>query len=272
MNRRSQQAPIPARPWWSQRFTDVLESYGLGGRMERGQRYARSGRVLSLEVSTGVLEAAVQGSERRPYRVQVRSNPPDDKQWRQLEEQLSRRLGWTAQLLTGALPREMEQACREVGINLLPERWRDLNCRCSCPDGMVPCKHIAAVLYVFAARLDEDPWLLLRWRGRQRDQLLNQLRPAPPQGLSHLPPWWPEGLRAQPQQRLWMPEAAPPAEATAALQQLGPLADSTSESSDLERVLAPAYRLLISDERNSADPDDQSVDDQPADEHLRSLQ
>lgn len=249
------------RPWWSQRFTDVLESYGLGGRMERGRRYANSGRVLSLEVSSGVLAATVQGSTRRPYRVKVRSDPPDDRRWGKLEEQLSRRLGWTAQLLSGALPREMEQACREVGISLLPERWHDLSCHCSCPDAMVPCKHIAAVLYVFAARLDEDPWLLLRWRGRQRDQLLNQLRPAPPQALSLLPPWWPEGLRAQPQQRWWMPEATPPAPVTAALQQLGPLVDGGADGSTLERALESAYRLLISDERNTTDPDDQSVDE-----------
>ena len=37
-------APL-ANEWWSQRFTAVLESYGLGARMERGRRYARGGRV-----------------------------------------------------------------------------------------------------------------------------------------------------------------------------------------------------------------------------------
>ena len=32
------------------------------------------------------------------------------------------------------------------------------------------------MLYVFADQLDDDPWLLLAWRGRTRDQLLDPMR------------------------------------------------------------------------------------------------
>ena len=56
-----------ADTWWSKRFVDVLESYGLGGRMTRGRTYARKGQVLSLEVSAGHLVAQVQGSRPLPY-------------------------------------------------------------------------------------------------------------------------------------------------------------------------------------------------------------
>ena len=51
MSRRA--APL-ANQWWSQRFTAVLESYGLGPRMERGRRYARGGRVQELLVRRAV--------------------------------------------------------------------------------------------------------------------------------------------------------------------------------------------------------------------------
>jgi hypothetical protein len=46
------------------------------------------------------------------------------------------------------------------------------------------------VLYVLADRLDDDPWLLLSWRGRARDQVLAHLRPAA-ETADQLAPWWP---------------------------------------------------------------------------------
>ncbi|HEY4724423.1 MAG TPA: hypothetical protein VIJ13_00375, partial [Actinomycetota bacterium] len=35
--------------WWSRRFIDLLESFRLGGRLDRGRRYARAGQVLDLQ-------------------------------------------------------------------------------------------------------------------------------------------------------------------------------------------------------------------------------
>ena len=48
--------------------------------------------------------------------------------------------------------------------------------RCSCPDWGVPCKHLAAVCYVLAEEFDRDPFGLLAWRGRGREDLLAALR------------------------------------------------------------------------------------------------
>jgi hypothetical protein len=47
---------------------------------------------------------------------------------------------------------------------------------CSCPDWSVPCKHLAAVAYLVAERFDDDPFLILRWRGRDRATLLAGIR------------------------------------------------------------------------------------------------
>jgi uncharacterized Zn finger protein len=47
---------------------------------------------------------------------------------------------------------------------------------CSCPDWEVPCKHLAAVCYVLAEAFDEDPFALLAWRGKGKDELLGALR------------------------------------------------------------------------------------------------
>jgi len=45
--------------WWSRRFIDVLESFGLTSRLSRGRSYARSGQVLTLDIGTGHVTAAV---------------------------------------------------------------------------------------------------------------------------------------------------------------------------------------------------------------------
>ena len=168
-----------ANQWWSQRFTAVLEGYGLGPRLERGRRYARGGRVKELIVKAGRLEARVQGSRATPYRVSLRSEAASKAQWHSLELLFASRLGWAAQMLAGEVPANLEAAFSEAGAALFPRRWADLEVRCGCPDDAEPCKHIAAVLYVFAQQLDGDPWLLLAWHGRDRQTLLQALQQGP---------------------------------------------------------------------------------------------
>ena len=114
---RKTQEPL-ASQWWSQRFTAVLEGYGLGPRMERGRRYARSGKVTDLVVKAGRLEARVQGSRATPYRVSVRSEAANKAQWRSLELLFATRLGWAAQLLAGEVPANLEAAFAEAGVAL----------------------------------------------------------------------------------------------------------------------------------------------------------
>src|ERR1017187_6705067 len=67
--------------WWSQRFTAVLESFGIGSRLQRGKRYARSGQVLSMEVTAGQVKASVQGSRARPYRVFIETSVLSGPEW-----------------------------------------------------------------------------------------------------------------------------------------------------------------------------------------------
>src|SRR5262249_51645318 len=42
----------------------------------------------------------------------------------------------------------------------------------------VPCKHIAAVFYLLAEAFDDDPFSILAWRGRTREDLLAGLHAA----------------------------------------------------------------------------------------------
>lgn len=188
----SKQRGAMAEHWWSKRFVDVLDAYGLGTRMQRGRRYARSGQVLTLQVTPGLLSAQVQGSRATPYLVSVQPPPVRSGAWDRVGDALRSHVGLVARLMAGEVPPELDGIAADAGIDLLPVRWKDLTTHCSCPDWESPCKHLAAVLYVFADQLDRDPWLLLAWRGRDRSDLLAHLEGIGSGGADDgLPSWWP---------------------------------------------------------------------------------
>jgi uncharacterized Zn finger protein len=162
--------------WWSRRFVDVLEQVCDGGRLARGRAYARKGQVMDFALAPGRVTARVQGSRPRPYAVTIDITAFDDAQWTELTEALGSRALYRAALLAGEMPHEIVDLFAEHRLPLFPD---DLDIRCSCPDWSVPCKHGSAVLYVLAEAFDDDPFLVLAWRGRARDALLDALRGTP---------------------------------------------------------------------------------------------
>ena len=162
--------------WWSQRFISVLESFGLSGRLARGRSYARAGQVLDFRLSQGKVTAQVQGSRPRPYQVRIGVLPLTTAQWRTVFARLASQALFRAKLLAGEMPHEIEDVFAECGTPLFPRTAADLDMHCSCPDWGVPCKHLAAVCYVLAEEFDLDPFAMLAWRGKDRDELLAALR------------------------------------------------------------------------------------------------
>ncbi len=162
--------------WWSRRFLDVLESFAMGNRLTRGRTYARKGQVVSLDVAPGEVRAVVQGSRVRPYQVTIGLAPFTELVWAKAEIALSEQALPSAKLLAGEVPPELEEIFTDAGAPLFPGTVNELDQRCSCPDREVPCKHLAATFYLLAEAFDADPFLILRWRGRDREPLLHRLR------------------------------------------------------------------------------------------------
>ena len=168
---RSQRGEI-GQSWWSGRFVQVLESIGVGGRLQRGRNYARRGQVLTFTVEPGMVAAQVQGSRARPYRVRINIAAYGKPAWSRLERALADDAWYTARLLAGEMPEDIEDVFADLGLSLFPGSADELSLDCSCPDHEVPCKHIAAVFYLLAEAFDDDPFTILAWRGRERDDLL----------------------------------------------------------------------------------------------------
>ena len=244
--------------WWSRRFIDVLESLGMSGRLARGRAYARAGQVIGFELATGYVTAAVQGSRPKPYRVRIQVLPLTARQWQRAEAALAAQALFRAKLLAGDMPHEIEDVFAGCGTPLFPRSAGDMEMSCSCPDWEVPCKHLAAVCYVLAEAFDDDPFALLAWRGRGREELLAALRlvqegepeAAPPvidvtdrplAGCLHdfwAPGLSPGRLRAMPVASLTIPDLL--------LRSFEP-PDVAVAGRDLADLLAPAYQRLGGD-------------------------
>ena len=256
--------------WWSRRFISVLESYGMSGRLARGRSYARAGQVLDFALSQGKVTARVQGSRVRPYQVRIGVLPLTTAQWRRVQDRLASQALFRATLLAGEMPHEIEEAFAECGTPLFPRSAADLDMHCSCPDWGVPCKHLAAVCYVLAEEFDRDPFGMLAWRGKARDELLAALRriqaagtgqnasaaaPARPhQGSLDVPAaaledcldgFWSPGLSPA---RLRALATTPEAAAPGLLLRMFPPPPVAVRGQDLADVLTPAYERLAADE------------------------
>ena len=162
--------------WWAKRWINVLESFNIGARLGRGRSYARSGQVLSIDIDKGVIDAQVQGSRPKPYKIQIKIKPLSAANWQKVGQALSRQAIFAAKLLAGEMPQDVEEVFRSVGVKLFPEKLQDLQTNCSCPDWSNPCKHIAAVYYLLGEEFDRDPFLIFKLRGMGREEVVGLLR------------------------------------------------------------------------------------------------
>lgn len=247
---RSQRGAFAAN-WWAKRWLAVLESYGIGSRLQRGRSYARSGQVLNVDVQPGLVEARVQGSRPMPYAVEINVRQMPDGEWERALDAISEQAIFSAQLLDGEMPQDIESVFQSARISLFPASERDLTTTCSCPDYANPCKHIAAVYYLLGEQFDRDPFLIFTLRGRTREQVMEGLRrrraaavqteaaadapterPAPPLDAD-LSGFWGEALHE------WTaPDFSAPAIDAALLRRLGaPPGDTRKALEDLYRAM-----------------------------------
>jgi len=161
--------------WWAKRWNAFLESFNIGARLGRGRSYARRGQVVSIAVGKGSVTAAVQGTRTKPYDVNISVKTLSAPEWGKILKALSEQAIFAAKLLAGEMPDNIEDVFKEQRVSLFPQKLKDLQTNCSCPDWSNPCKHIAAVYYLLGEEFDRDPFLIFKLRGMDRDELVGGL-------------------------------------------------------------------------------------------------
>ena len=162
--------------WWVQRWNDLLNSYRFKKRLERGRKYAKEGNILNIEFANAKVLAKVQGTAVDPYELSIHIDPFSKEDWNYVTTSMAQKAVYSAQLLAGEMPDNIEEVFTANGLSLFPFTLADVHSHCNCPDPKNPCKHIAAVYYQLSDLFSEDPFVLFQLRGRTKEQILSALR------------------------------------------------------------------------------------------------
>jgi uncharacterized Zn finger protein len=160
-----------AQTFWGRAWCDHLEKFSdYANRLPRGRTYVRNGSVCHLEITEGSVKAMVSGSEL--YHVQVTIGKLPKPKWNAVKDRCAGQIGSLLELLGGKLSENVMGVVTDRDQGLFPSP-KEISLKCSCPDWAVMCKHVAAVLYGVAARLDEQPELLFLLRGVNHEELIH---------------------------------------------------------------------------------------------------
>jgi uncharacterized Zn finger protein len=176
-----------SRTWWGQRFIEALEKITDSGRLKRGSAYARNGKIKEHQIQDGKISAKVRGSinayfgvtKEPTYTTTIEIQKISAADWSKVVVLLGSKASLISKLLLGEVPDNIEEVFRQLNLHLLPHQRQDFKTTCSCPDYSNPCKHIAGVYYLVAAKLDQDPFLLFELRGISRSKLQEELAKSP---------------------------------------------------------------------------------------------
>lgn len=163
--------------WWVHRWTKFMQQLGVA----TDPTALRGLRVKRLEVQPGLLQAQVVERDHGVTQVEVRFPTLTDAQWETITDALSSQALFVAQLLAGNMPAEIEQVFTAAGSWLLPTTAAEVEQLCTPAGGAAmpadgACRPLIAAYLQLGEMVSEDPWLLLRLRGRDREQVLAALQ------------------------------------------------------------------------------------------------
>lgn len=153
------------KTWWGSEWLQSLQHIDYENRIPRGARYARNGYVRSVSIDHGAISAKVDGSRPTPYRVAVKVKAFTDKEKEALIDGILEHPAIVSELLCHRLSPAVSDIAKSKNIKVFPTSWRDLGMDCNCPDWAVPCKHIAAVIYMVGKEIDNNPFLIFELHG-----------------------------------------------------------------------------------------------------------
>ncbi len=240
------------KTWWGQQWLNALTSIDEANRLPRGKTYANKGAVQGLLISDNQISASIRGSKPRPYKAKLSVPLFTASERDALLKQIRKNPVVLAQLLNRQLPQELVQFGDQHGIRLFPHSFHDLSMGCSCPDYAVPCKHLAAVIYVIANEIDRNPFLVFQLKGLDiLAELKNDQAETVGGGSETVLSFRDLGTDDLPDDEDWKPIEKDRAQLNFAL--IPPLADQllsllstdvTFTKSDFHKSLTKAYKLF----------------------------
>jgi uncharacterized Zn finger protein len=169
----------PPKSWVTQRVMRVAEQAASGEALREGLEYASMGQTKRLTIEGTLCEAVIQGRADKPYRTTLALETFTQPQQEQVIATMGEQVRYTAKILAGELPSNIEDVFAPLGLRLLPTEADDLVPECTCSDHSAKepwCKHAVCLTALLAERLGEEPMLVFGLRGMPEEDLLEGLR------------------------------------------------------------------------------------------------
>ena len=214
---------------WSRLFASAAVADESSASAERGRTLARGGNVHTVAVVEGLISGRVEedGVEQA---VEIAAAPVPPRIWAAASRSTRSNPQIEAAVAGRAQSVQLEHVLAVDWEEPLVPATRTLGRSCTC--GRPACEHVAALAYVVADRFDQEPSLLLRWRGCiERDE--PETPAAEPGPVATGVEIW----EAPPPPELGPPRPLPTA---AVLKRLGPSGIQVG-GRDLAEVLERAY-------------------------------
>ena len=154
----------------------ILSASELRSQVRRGRVIARKGWVDRLTVRPGLITAEVKNDTGGISSVKLRQGAIDDRAWDEVIQAMAEEAGRAARLLGGNLSPDMLGTFDDAGVDLFPFDVRDITNFCSCREDTNVCTHAVATHFAVADAIAADPFVLFEFRGRARDNLIEQLK------------------------------------------------------------------------------------------------
>ena len=162
-NDKNEMAKFFGKTWWSEKWLNALTGIDYANRIPRGSSYAKNGKVKRLQILSNKVSAVVQGSYN--YFVDIEIPEFDSDRFEEFISSLLKKPFLISKLLNRELDSEILEIAEQAHLKIFPSRWSDFSMHCDCPDHAVPCKHIAAVIYIISREIDNNPFVVFKLHG-----------------------------------------------------------------------------------------------------------
>lgn len=153
--------------WWGRNWLASLTHIDNANRIPRGRSYANTGKVFDVNISPaeGRITAKVKGNYHPYYKVVLKFEQVNKEAKESFLGDLVKNITIVSKLTNRELDPSLLDLALKHHIKLFPSSWKDLGMTCNCPDFAVPCKHIAAVIYIVSEVIDSNPFYVFSLKG-----------------------------------------------------------------------------------------------------------
>lgn len=155
--------------WASSQLMEAISRSADSGRLARGREYFRGGKVLSVEFAENVVAGLIHGSQLEPFETSIHLRKLTDRQRDFVYHEMLSDSSHIRSLLSGGAP-----GLDVASVLMHPGHVNRVHC--SCPDKSAVCKHVVALAYSAAEKLDREASILLKWRGLNAQELLRPVQ------------------------------------------------------------------------------------------------